>query len=228
MKDAEHVRRRHAGTPPLSPVLLLGLAARPLPPKLLQPALTAALEAMRRRHPEVFRRLADVGAPRYLIDPVDLPFVFVFETAPDRPRLRAVRETADLAATATIRGPFAALIGLMQGEIDGDALFFSRALVIEGDTEAVVALRNAVDGEEIDVRDSLLCALGPLRGPAGRLLDGVAGLATAAAGDIETVRRAIVDPVVRRLDAQEARLNRLGERIDEVAKRPRDTRRRPT
>lgn len=226
MQDTDHARSSRAAAPPLSPALVIGLAVRPLPPALLQPALTAALAVLRRRYPQVFERLAIVGAPRFLIDPVDLPFVFLFDAAPDRPRLSAVRRTPNLVVTATIRGPLAALIGLLQGEIDGDALFFSRALAIEGDTEAVVALRNAVDGVEIDMREDVLRALGPLRRPAGHLLDAVADLATAAAGDIEALRRAIVAPEVRRLDTQEARLARLGERLDEIAGQPRAARRR--
>jgi predicted lipid carrier protein YhbT len=42
------------------------------------------------------------------------------------------------------------LVGMLDGSYDGDALFFSRDLVIEGDTSAVLALRNALDDAEID------------------------------------------------------------------------------
>jgi len=41
------------------------------------------------------------------------------------------------------------MIELLEGRADGDALFFSRTLTVEGDMEAVVALRNAIDGSEI-------------------------------------------------------------------------------
>jgi predicted lipid carrier protein YhbT len=37
---------------------------------------------------------------------------------------------------------------LLEGKLDGDALFFSRDLVVDGDTEAVVMLRNIIDGAE--------------------------------------------------------------------------------
>ena len=70
-------------TPPLSPVLLAGLVVRPLPPVLLQPALNVAVSAMRRRHPEVFDRLAGLGESVVVIDPIDLPLVFVLATGPD-------------------------------------------------------------------------------------------------------------------------------------------------
>ena len=37
---------------------------------------------------------------------------------------------------------------MVDGQLDGDALFFTRKLVVEGDTEAVVCLRNAIDDVE--------------------------------------------------------------------------------
>jgi predicted lipid carrier protein YhbT len=40
------------------------------------------------------------------------------------------------------------LMKLIEGEIDGDALFFSRTLKVEGNTAAVVVLRNALDNME--------------------------------------------------------------------------------
>ncbi len=42
------------------------------------------------------------------------------------------------------------LIGLLDGTYDGDALFFTRDLVIEGDTAAVLALRNAIEDANLD------------------------------------------------------------------------------
>ena len=62
----------------------------------------------------------------------------------------------------------------MHGAFDGDALFFSRDLIIEGDTEAVLALRNAIDNEEIDLAAEVTALFGPLERlvetPARRLL----------------------------------------------------------
>ena len=49
---------------------------------------------------------------------------------------------------------------LVEARIDGDALFFSRSLIIEGDTEAVVCLRNALDDMDSNVIDEAAKALG--------------------------------------------------------------------
>ncbi len=203
-------------TPPFSPVLLAGMLARPLPPALLQPALGIALAAIRRNHPQVFERLSDLGSPVFLIDPVDLPFVFVLKTDAQAPELRCRTDGDGLAATATIRGPLLALIDLLEGRLDGDALFFSRELTIEGDTEAVVALGNAVDGAEIELGAAIASLLGPLAGPA-RFLAGAAGIAFARLSeDLETLRGAAVGPVQRHAAAQSARIDGLDEAVGEL------------
>lgn len=181
--------------PPLSPVLLAGLALRPVPPLFLQPALSAAYAVMRRRHSGVFERLAELGDALIVIDPVDLPIVFLLRPGGDRPGLRAARDGAG--ATATIRGPLLALIDLLEGRVDGDALFFSRDLVIEGDTEAVLILRNAVDAEEIDVLDDLTSVFGPLAGPARKVAEGALAIFSRLEEDMEILRLAMAAPSPR-------------------------------
>ena len=56
------------------------------------------------------------------------------------------------------------LLSLVDGEDDGDAAFFSRDLVIAGNTEAVVSLRNALD----DVEGSIAQETADLFGSPGR------------------------------------------------------------
>ncbi|NIR58454.1 MAG: sterol-binding protein, partial [Gammaproteobacteria bacterium] len=59
--------------------------------------------------------------------------------------IRALRRRLVPECDATIAGPMSAFLGMMHGEIDGDALFFSRDISVDGDTSAVLALRNAID-----------------------------------------------------------------------------------
>ena len=63
---------------------------------------------------------------------------------------------------ARIAGTFLDLFDLIDGSLDGDALFFSRKLRVTGDTEAVVALRNALDDVDGGVVESITRAFGPL------------------------------------------------------------------
>lgn len=204
----------------LPPPLLAGFALRPLPAPLLSPFLDLAMTAMRRRHPEVFERLEALGEVAFLIDPVDLPFAFLLRLNGHAPRLRPVGEGEDPGPTAAaIRGPLRVLIDLLQGRLDGDAAFFSRDLAVEGDTEAIVTLRNAVDNGEIDVIEDLLSLLGPFDRPARRALDAAGTLFARAAQDIDAVRAAIVEPVTRRADMQAAELRRLEETVADLRRK---------
>ncbi len=198
----------------LSPVLLLGFALRPAPPALLQPFASLALGAMLRRHRSVLERLECLDNPVFLIDPADLPFRLLLDFDLPAPRLRVLAGDDECGEqAATIRGSFLALVDLLEGRLDGDALFFSRALSVEGDMEAVVALRNAVDGAEISLIDDLLAPLGPLAGP-GRRLAKIGGmLFRRAERDLEVLRAAIVGPLARRCDAQESALRELDETV---------------
>ncbi len=110
----------------------------------------------------MFARLGVQSEKIFLIDPTDLPLAFVLAPKPEAPRLDLVRRENASRWDARIAGPLAALLGLVHGVFDGDALFFSRDLTIEGDTEAVLALRNAIDNEEIDLVAEAAGLFGPL------------------------------------------------------------------
>ncbi len=175
---------------------MAGLALGPVPPVFLQPALSAAHAVMRRRHSGVFERLAGLGDAMIAIDPVDLPVVFLLRPGGVRPGFRAARDGAG--AAATIRGPLLALIELLEGRVDGDALFFSRDLAIEGDTEVVLMLRNAVDSEVIDVLDDLTSVFGPLAGLARKAAVGALSVFSRLEEDMEILRTAMAAPPPRK------------------------------
>lgn len=199
----------------LSPLVPLGgLALRPLPPFLLQPFLSAAMAAMRQRHPDVFDRLDPLGDADFLIDATDLPVCFRLRLGAGGPSLSALRPRGGPPpARAVIRGPLVMLIDLLEGRIDGDAMFFSRDLAVEGDMEAVVALRNAVDSAEIDLAEDVLALLGPVSAPVRRLLPLADAALTRAARDFDVVRDALTAPLARRYAAQAARLDALESEI---------------
>ena len=208
--------------PPLTPVLLAGLAARPVPPAVLQPLLDLAMAAVARRHGEAFARLDGLGEGAFLVDPVDLPFDFLLRPGASPPRLTVFRAGASgVEATATIRGSLLSLIDLLEGRVDGDALFFSRDLVFEGDTEAVLTLRNAIDGAGIDLVEIAASALGPLAGLARRVLGPAEALFRRATRDLERLQGALLFPVARRCDAQAAELDEIRTGMDALRRRSR-------
>ncbi len=215
-------------TPPLSPVLLAGFALRPIPPILFQPVLDAAMAIIGRRHPGIVDRISAFGQPTYLIDPVDLPYVFIFRPDPRAPRIIVEYSGHSCDVDAAIRGPLACLLAMLEGRTDGDALFFSRDLVIEGDTEAVVALRNAIDDAEIDLKDDLLSLFGPFSAPLTTLVDLAERVAGLAAQDLETLRRAIISPSMRRHESQDAMLDELSSRVSVSPGKNRNAKERKT
>lgn len=167
---------------------LPALALAGVPASLLDAALAEAMAMMRRRHPDVFDRLAGLGTTILRIEVDDLPVAFALALGPppDRPWLRVA--TPEVCPRAVIRGSFATLLGLLEGRCDGDGLFFARALSVEGDMEVVVGLRNAVDGEAIDLVQDIVAELGPLGPPLAlvrQIARSIVGLAADLAGAAE-------------------------------------------
>ncbi len=148
------------------PLRLLAL----VPLALLQPILSHIAMHVARSHPTMFARLGSHASKRFLIDPTDLPFVLVLIPDAAKPHLKAYRRYERPLHNAGIAGTFFNLLDMIAGSLDGDALFFARNLRITGDTEAVVALRNALDDVDGAIADTILNAFGPLSGPAALAL----------------------------------------------------------
>jgi predicted lipid carrier protein YhbT len=157
MQESETTGLR-AVPPQVPPWLARAVAPLPLAP--LQPALALMLDRIVRAYPQLHDRLGEHAHKRFGINPTDLPFAFVLEPRPRRPLVSAVR-TLPEGLDASIHGPLAGLIGMAEGTLDGDALFFSRVLRLEGEVAATLALRNAIDDARIDF-GRVLFGLGPL------------------------------------------------------------------
>ena len=112
----------------------LAQVLRVLPLAPVSMSLNACARRIARNHPGLFRRLGEYSDSRFVLDPTDLPFFICLEPRGGTPRVTLTRRPCE--GTARIAGPMAALFGLVHGAFDGDALFFSRDLVVEGDTSA--------------------------------------------------------------------------------------------
>jgi len=145
------------------------IAARPMPFPLplavLKPLFNRIVIHVAEHHPELFSRLGDHATKRFVIDPENLPFVLLLEPDPARPRLTVHRRGREPEHDASISGGFMTLFDMVDGRLDGDALFFTRELRVGGDTEAVVALRNALDDMDEDIAESISSAFGPFSPP---------------------------------------------------------------
>lgn len=110
--------------------------------------------------PEIFNRLEGHHHKWFLIDPLDFPVSLCLLPDPAHPQLKAYRKHRTPEASSRIAGSFLTLLGMVDGRYDGDALFFTRDLRIEGDTEAVVCLRNALDDMDGSIADDAAAFFG--------------------------------------------------------------------
>jgi predicted lipid carrier protein YhbT len=115
----------------------------------LGPLLTLSLRSLARRRPSLFERLGESRSACFGIDPVDLAFAFRVVPEGQRSSVRVVSKDVQ------IKGPLLTLLGLLDGTLDGDAMFFSRVISISGRTEAVLALRNTIEDAELRPADLL-------------------------------------------------------------------------
>ncbi|MER2519439.1 MAG: SCP2 sterol-binding domain-containing protein [Bdellovibrionales bacterium] len=132
-----------------------------------RPTLNHGLELlMRRLHnasPHLFRNLSTLPRATILIEPLDLPHLFLLSLgqAPVTLELIEAENVNALAPSAHIKGKLKALLDLLDSHIDSDALFFTRALTLTGDTSVVVTLRNALERNPIDSMAAVASLFGP-------------------------------------------------------------------
>ncbi|NGM46166.1 hypothetical protein G5B31_11535 [Rhodobacter sp. SGA-6-6] len=158
------------------PPLLSRLPPPPFAPRMLGLALTALLRRIAAQKPAILSRLGPYQAARFLIDVTDGPVLLLME--PQARRITAHRRGKAPAHDAAITGRLSAFLAMLHGVEDGDALFFSGALEIAGDTSAVLALRNALDDAELD----LTAELAALAGRFGAWLRSASALAARQSG----------------------------------------------
>jgi len=138
----------------------VGLGFRVLPLPIADMALRRLMLGIVGSHPESFARMGSYASVTFLIEPTDLPIQFRVRLDSPTP-IVCQRRPAACIWDARVAGPITPLLAMVHGVLDGDALFFSREITIEGDTDAILAMRNAIDAAEID----LSCELANLFGP---------------------------------------------------------------
>jgi putative protease len=147
------------------PVPIVRAAMLIMPPGLLQGMIDILMQSMRHRHPDLFRNLARQNAAVIRIEPSDLPHQFALKFG-QGPTSLALVGPQDHPGHACVKGKLGALLSLLEGRSDSDMLFFSREIEITGDTSVIVALRNTLDREEINLLDDTTALWGPLATPA--------------------------------------------------------------
>lgn len=141
---------RDGELPQIFRVLFPAFGARPL-----GMLLTGSIRALARRQPRLFARLGVHRSATFFIDPTDLAFAFTVVPDGEKTLVCVVEKAVAATADVVVRGSILMLLGLLDGTLDGDALFFHRIISVSGRTEAVVALRNAIEAAELRPADLL-------------------------------------------------------------------------
>ncbi|WP_321576155.1 ubiquinone anaerobic biosynthesis accessory factor UbiT [Sneathiella sp. HT1-7] len=201
--------RSAALLPPFSPVLLTGFAMRPLPVKLMSRLLTIFLGRMERLYPEIASRLAPLGFCRFHIIPTDFSFSFLIILENGKATAKILSEGQAVSnTTASISGDICSFTKLLEGSVDGDSLFFTRRLVVEGDTEAVLTLRNAVDSVDLSLKHILTGFTGPLPPLLKKVTTPLSSLHRAALKDFDILQKSLIGPVTRRISQMDEEISR--------------------
>ncbi|SDH10419.1 hypothetical protein [Roseospirillum parvum] len=217
--------------PPFSPFLILGIVLKPLPFALARRAARPLLDNVARDlAPRLAGRLAGLTG-RVAVMPTDLPYgtLFYVGTGSDGQTalsIDLIDTRHPVEAEARVRAPTSVLLELTHAQgHDGDASFFSRSLIMEGDTSLSMAFRYGL--EEAELTSGELAAMAaPLPGDLGRRLgQALEGLIDAASADASRVQEALLAPLSGRLNRLEKAANRLREDVDQVLKS--SPRRRP-
>lgn len=155
------------------PVPLIVAGLRRVPSAALVRPVRQVWRRMGWRHPKLMTNLARLEPALVRLELADAPHIFTLRLGPD-PDFQIFTEDAGVMFDACVRGTLAALVDLLEGRVDGDALFFTRDIQITGKTEVIVGLRNTLDREDMDVFSELVSLCGPFETPA-RLALGLAG-----------------------------------------------------
>jgi predicted lipid carrier protein YhbT len=164
-----------------------------VPAPVLAGMVALLMRGMRRRHPRLMQNFGRLDPATVHVLPTDLPHRFAIDYGDGRMTVRVLLEPEPPAADATIRASLANLIEMLEGRIDGDAMFFTRGIEITGSTSVIVAVRNTLDREEIVLRDDIAALFGPLERPArrvGRALEHAAARARARVGAMHAAMHA--------------------------------------
>lgn len=129
----------------LHPLRLVRGVARVVPQCLTASVVTSVVNHLLRGQP-IAGRLGELSGRTFCLCVDDVPVALTFEITNDG--LRASTAVPHV----TMRGAVNDFVALALRREDPDTLFFQRRLVVEGETETGLHLKNLLDGWEYDLR----------------------------------------------------------------------------
>lgn len=153
-----------------APIAARSIRLLPLAPANL--ALSLLAKRLSRRHAPILERLQPITGKQFSIKITDLGVVLLLTVHRHAVVVEIVRQAPQ--CDVGIEGTLPLLVALLEGDLDGDALFFSRDLQVNGDTEALLTLRNALDSEDFSLKRELLDLSGPIMPAVRRIFEALA------------------------------------------------------
>lgn len=200
-----------------SPTLLAGLLTRNLPLKLVDIALQKFTYEIIHNHPGIMERLLLLGGKSFLICPTDLPHKIRLNF--NGKDIKIFVEKSGDKADVRISGSLRSLIAMLDGSEDGDALFFSRKIFVEGDTEALVTLRNAIDSVDIKLEEEIGKFFGIFKKPVRLFMKSGQGVLDHLNKDMDMIHNALITPLRLRIDKIEVENRNLKKQIALIEKK---------
>ena len=206
--------------PDFNPAIFLGLALSFLPQKMLEYSAQKITKNLNNLHPNLGERLSDANGKSFALVLEDMQLNAILYIDDGRISCNLLDKFVKPTADVIIQGTSTALLDLLEGRCDGDALFFSRTLNVEGDTEALLVLRNALDNEQILLRDIVCSMFGRLSGVASHVatpLEKIGGkLGERFARDMNFLYHSAISPLVRRQTQMAENLQNLERRFEQM------------
>ncbi|MDC7684435.1 SCP2 sterol-binding domain-containing protein [Asticcacaulis sp. BYS171W] len=209
---AQEAGSAHGSFQGLGALQLFGILLSQVPRSLLERLASELETLLALRHPGLSDRLGEAEGRSYRFVLKDFPIDALAKVEKSRLRIGLLDKSAVAGEDVRVSGRLAALFELLQGERDGDALFFTRDIETSGNTEALLVLRNALESEEIDLFELLSVRWRPFHRTVRQGL-------TLAAGRLDRLILQFDDLFSQKLSPFELALGAQGRRIADIEKR---------
>lgn len=176
---------------------LLSLLAKPLLNSwLIQKCVDALVGRFMTYHGYVIDRMAEYAPVYMVMEPRDLPISFFVHFSSNKLDIQVIEKGAYTSQDPIIiSAKLATFISILEGNLDGDALFFSRELSITGDTTSIVALRNILEAESIDINEDIKKTFGSFASMVVNGKDFLSSTLSVADAKLEKIKASIVNDI---------------------------------
>jgi predicted lipid carrier protein YhbT len=208
VRSSEFAIGHVAETPPLPSLFrIVGHAMRNGPARIADAVLSRVAASISARHPALLQRLAPYDGKIVTIVIEDVGVAINLRLGPRVALTLAGKGRSG--CDAVVSGNWLPLVALLEGRVDGDALFFSRALSFEGETDLLLAIRNALDGARIDVVAEIAATFGSAAPAFRRFVPPVLGTALRVGRFVDRIHAAALAPAMARCELLAADLERM-------------------